>query len=69
MGHDLTDEMNATLNQYYDRLADDLDCQSVDVPASLRASDANHKWGAAPYHYISGYYDYVVQQVDRILAA
>lgn len=67
-GHDQTDEMNAILTQYYDLLSDELGCESTVVPASLRVSDPDHKWGPAPYHYVLGYYDHVVQQIDRMMA-
>lgn len=67
-GHEHTDAMNDVLVRYYDLLAEDLGCQSIEVPEGLRVSDAGHKWGWAPYHYVPGYYDHVVQQLDRMTA-
>lgn len=40
---------------------------SVEVPEEHRLADPNHKWGLAPYHYVTSYYSELARMVRRVL--
>lgn len=35
----------------------------ITIPSELLKADKFHKWGVAPFHYISEFYDYVIDQI------
>ena len=61
---------NDWLNRAYDILGEALGerCRFVAPDASYLRADPDHKWGLAPFHYISSYYDDLAGQVRRALS-
>jgi hypothetical protein len=62
--------VNTRLQRYYRILADTCSPRmTVRVPEELTMADANHTWGAAPYHYIAPYYQYFWSELERFSTA
>lgn len=61
---------NDWLNRAYDLLGEALGERGrfVAPDEAVRKADPNHKWGVAPFHYVSPYYDDLADQVRQVLA-
>lgn len=56
---------NRILSNFYDAIISNLNSTIIiEIAKELRSSNPNHKWGAAPYHYIDGYYQDFVSQLS-----
>ncbi|PYI66538.1 hypothetical protein CVV68_13275 [Arthrobacter livingstonensis] len=61
--HIPTSEMNQMFKRYFAKL-EHLGFYVVSPPPSLALSDANHKWGPAPFHYIDAAYTSLLGAID-----
>lgn len=58
---------NRTLSQLYDIASQHFpNALSLEMDEKIRRSELNHKWGAAPYHYIDQYYQNFVTEFSKI---
>lgn len=61
-----TDQMNMYFNAYADVIRS-LGYNVVDMPPALAVSTANHRWGAAPYHYGAPAYAWIRDEIYTAL--
>ena len=58
---------NWAMIDYYER-ARELGTHVLQVPDELVVADDNHRWGAAPFHYIGAFYEWVADGVEAFAA-
>ncbi|BAW93534.1 hypothetical protein CHIBA101_1696 [Actinomyces sp. Chiba101] len=58
---------NWAMIDYYER-AHELGTRVLQVPDELVVADDAHRWGAAPFHYIGAFYDWVADGVEAFAA-
>ncbi len=42
-------------------------CRDIEIPSNLILSDAKHKWGADPYHYVREYNEFFCKKIISII--
>jgi hypothetical protein len=57
---------NDLLALCYTGLKRRLNLMTVAAPQAVIVGDGNHKWGAAPYHYVQAYYEAVFDQLKTL---
>lgn len=70
-GGDLTakfpvDIHNETLTWMYDYIASATSCRVIDYPEHLLVAKSDHHWGLSPFHYVDGFYEHFLQELEGI---
>lgn len=55
---------NLQLQKMYEYIETKIpDSNVIRVPESFLIADANHQWGLASFHYVNGFYEYILERV------
>lgn len=57
-------EANCMIAEYVEEVRKELPVPVLRVPDELVVADTRHRWGAAPFHYAPGLYEWVANQVE-----
>ena len=57
-------EANCMIAEYVEEARRELPVPVLRVPDELVVADTRHRWGAAPFHYAPGLYEWVANQVE-----
>lgn len=70
-GEDLTGRFpveahNATLTWMYDHVVSTTGCAAINYPEQLLVAKGDHHWGLSPFHYVDGFYEHFLRELERI---
>jgi hypothetical protein len=63
-----SEQANAVHQQMWSALADAFGPNFIRLnpPEDLRVADPGHRWGLAPFHFVQGYYDWLLDCLEKI---
>jgi len=61
-------DANRAFAPYYSAIAETTHAPIVNLPDKLVVADANHRWGAAPFHYIEDAYQHLADAIGECVA-